>query len=106
MQADGSGMYTLQALWTQSREKLDIVTVIFANRSYKILEGELERVEARGVGPKARELLELTRPDIDWVKLANGMGVNAASVKTAGQYIRQLETAIYTPGPHLIEVIL
>lgn len=105
MQADGSGMYTLQALWTQAREALDVVTVIFANRSYKILEGELKRMDVRGAGPNVRKLLKLTPPDIDWVKLASAMGVNAVRVKTAGQYVRHLETAIHSPGPHLIEVV-
>ncbi|MFH1019927.1 MAG: thiamine pyrophosphate-dependent enzyme [Pseudomonadota bacterium] len=74
MQADGSGMYTLQALWTQAHEKLNVVTVIFSNHCYKILEGELERVGVAGIGPKARKLIDLTRPELDWVKLANGMG--------------------------------
>jgi acetolactate synthase-1/2/3 large subunit len=105
MQADGSGMYTLQALWTQAREALDVVTVIFANRSYKILEGELKRMEVQQVSSNIKKLLKLTPPDIDWVKLANGMGVNAARAKTTAQYVRHLETAIHTPGPHLIEVV-
>ena len=106
MQADGSGMYTLQALWTQAHEKLDVITVIFANHCYKILEGELERVGVEEIGPKARDLIDLTRPELDWVKLANGMGVKAVKVDTAEKFNRQLEAAIYTPGPHLIEVEL
>jgi len=106
MQADGAGMYTLQALWTQAHEKLDVITVIFANHSYKILEGELERLGIQGISPKAKELFELARPELDWVKLAGGMGVAAASVKTAKQFNRQLEAAICSPGPYLIEVVL
>ncbi len=106
MQADGSGMYTLQSLWTQARERLDVVTVIFANRAYKILEGELQRVGVDGIGSTARELLSLRHPDLDWVSLAKGMGVDAASVRTAGQFNRQLERAISNPGPYLIEVVL
>jgi len=106
MQADGSGMYTLQALWTQAHEKLDVVTVIFANRSYKILEGELEQLGGPGAGPKAGKLFDLTHPELDWVGLAKGMGVNAAKVHTAGEFNRRLEAAVNTPGPHLIEVVL
>jgi len=87
-------------------EKLDVITVIFANHAYKILEGELERVGLAGIGPKARDLIDLVRPELDWVRLANGMGVNAAKVDTAEKFNRQLEAAIYTPGPHLIEVTL
>ncbi len=106
MQADGSGMYTLQSLWTQAREKLNVITVIFANRAYKILEGELERVGAQSAGVKARELLSLNRPYLDWVYLAKGMGVDAARVTTAEQFNRQLERAIAFSGPYLIEVVM
>jgi acetolactate synthase-1/2/3 large subunit len=105
MQADGSGMYTLQSLWTQAREDLDVVTVIFANRAYKILEGELERMEIEGVGQTARQLLDLTSPMIDWVKLANGMGVDATSVESSELFIHHLQAAIETSGPYLIEVL-
>lgn len=106
MQADGSGMYTLQALWTQAREQLDVVTVIFANRSYKILQGEFARLDRQGCGEKGRELFEIARPELDWVKLANGMGVTASRADTAERFHHQLEVAIHTPGPHLIEVPL
>jgi len=106
MQADGSGMYTLQALWTQAHEKLDVVTVVFANHGYKILEGELERLGVRAIGPKARNVLDLARPELDWVKLAEGMGVKASKVATAAEFNRRLQAAIDTPGPHLIEVVL
>ena len=106
MQADGSGMYTLQSLWTQAHEKLDIVTVLFANNAYKILTGELRRVGVEWACPKAEALFELSRPNLDWVMLANGMGVHAERAATAEDFNRHLEAAIHTPGPHLIEVAL
>ena len=75
LEGDGSGMYTLQALWTQAREALDVTTLIFANRSYVILNIELARVGAGIPGPKALSMLDLHNPELDWVKLASGMGV-------------------------------
>ncbi len=106
MQSDGGGMYTLQALWTQAREKLDIITVIFANRAYQILFDELKRVGVEGRIKKAEDLLALTDPNLDWVGLAGGMGVHATRAKTAQEFNQKLETAIHTPGPHLIEVVI
>ncbi len=106
MEADGSAMYTLQSLWTQAHEALDVVTVIFSNRSYRILHGELKRVGVDYDCPKARELFELTRPNIDWVNIAQGMGVHSTRAKTAERFNEQLEAAIQTPGPHLIEAII
>src|SRR5262249_10175555 len=75
LESDGSGMYTLQALWTQAREKLNILTLVFANRTYAILRHELTNVGAENVGRKALDMLDLDRPDLDWVALARGMGV-------------------------------
>jgi acetolactate synthase I/II/III large subunit len=106
MQADGSGMYTLQSLWTQAHENLDIVTVLFANHSYKILAGELSRVGVDWACPKAEKLFDLANPQIDWVKLANGMGVHAERAGTAEKFNAHLKEAIQTHGPHLIEVVL
>ena len=106
MQADGSAMYTLQSLWTQAHENLDIVTVLFANHSYKILAGELRRVGVDWACPKAEKLFDLDNPRIDWVKLANGMGVHAERAATAEEFNGNLKEAIQTPGPHLIEVVL
>jgi acetolactate synthase-1/2/3 large subunit len=106
MEADGSGMYTLQSLWTQARERLDVVTIIFSNQSYRILHGELERVGVDYDCPKARSLFELTNPNLSWVDLAKGMGVHATRAKFAEHLVEQLEAAIYTPGPHLIEAII
>jgi len=83
VQADGSAMYTLQALWTQAREGLHVTTVVLANRSYAILNMELQRVGADAGGPRARRLLDLTEPDLDFVALARGMGVPGRRVETA-----------------------
>ncbi len=106
MQSDGAGMYTLQSLWTQAREKLDIVTVIFANRDYRILKGELKRVTGGDSGPTSEGLLGLDDPSLDWVKLAEGMGVSATRAARAEEFNRHLEAAIRSRGPHLIEAVL
>src|SRR6266850_1120781 len=75
LEGDGSGMYTLQALWTQAREGLDVTTLLFANRTYAILRGELANVGAGNPGRKALDMLDLGHPDLDWVGLARSMGV-------------------------------
>jgi acetolactate synthase I/II/III large subunit len=96
-------MYTPQALWTQAREKLDVTTVVFANRSYKILNVELGRVGVTTAGPKAARLLDLRDPELDWVALAQAMGVEATRAVTIAQFIDQFRSAMSTPGPRLIE---
>jgi len=102
LQADGAGMYTLQALWTQAREKLDVVNVVFANRIYKILHGELLAVGAQP-GPVSNELFDLARPTLDWLKLAEGMGVEATRVDTLEGFADAFKAATQRPGPFLIE---
>ncbi|MFO1320844.1 MAG: acetolactate synthase large subunit [Burkholderiales bacterium] len=102
LQADGAGMYTLQALWTQARERLDIVTVVFANRVYKILHGELVNVGAKA-GRASNELFDLSRPALDWVKLAEGMGVEAKRVDTLEGFADVFRAACTRRGPMLIE---
>jgi acetolactate synthase-1/2/3 large subunit len=99
-------MYTLQALWTQAREKLDVTTVIFANRSYAILNIELARVGAGNPGPKALSMLDLHNPELDWVKLASGMGVEATRAATIKDFDAQFESAMRGRGPRVIEVVL
>ena len=106
LQADGSGMYTLQALWTQAREGLDITTIVCANRSYRILRVELARAGLTEPGPQALSLTDLTRPVIDWVELARGMGVRAVRAETADALVLEFERSLAEPGPHLIEAIL
>ncbi len=103
---DGGAMYTLQALWTQAREKLDVTTVIFANRSYAILNIELSRVGAMNAGPKALSMLDLHNPELDWVHLARGMGVEATRAETIEDFTAQFADAIKQKGPRLIEVLL
>ena len=102
LQADGAGMYTLQALWTQGREKLDVVTVIFANRIYRILQGELISVGAQP-GPTSEALFDIGHPDLDWVRLANGMGVEAVQVETLEGFADAMRAALGRRGPFLIE---
>jgi acetolactate synthase-1/2/3 large subunit len=102
LQADGAGMYTLQALWTQAREKLDVINVVFANRIYKILHGELLAVGAQP-GPVSNELFDLARPTLDWLKLADGMGVEATRVDTLEGFADAFKAATQRRGPFLIE---
>ncbi len=106
LQGDGGGMYTLQALWTQARERLDVVTVIFANRSYVILNVELKRVGAAAQGPKAMSMLDLHDPVLDWVSLAQGMGVEASRASTAEEFAVQFSAAVAGRGPRLIEAVI
>ncbi|HYM73923.1 MAG TPA: acetolactate synthase large subunit [Stellaceae bacterium] len=106
LEGDGSGMYTLQALWTQAREGLDVTTLLFSNRTYAILKGELANVGAGNPGRKALDMLDLGRPDLDWVGLARAMGVPGAKVTTMEEFNRRLGEGLATPGPYLVEVEL
>jgi acetolactate synthase-1/2/3 large subunit len=102
LQADGAGMYSLQSLWTQAREKLDVVNVVFANRIYKILYGELVSVGAQP-GRASNELFDLARPELNWVKLAGGMGMEATRVETLEDFADVFGSACRRSGPFLIE---
>jgi acetolactate synthase-1/2/3 large subunit len=106
LQADGSAMYTIQALWTQAREGLNVTTVVLSNRSYAILNIELHRVGADAGGPQARRLLDLTEPDLDFCALAQGMGVPARRAESADDLASALEAGFAEAGPSLIEVLL
>jgi acetolactate synthase-1/2/3 large subunit len=106
LQADGSAMYTVQALWTEAREALDVTTLIGNNKSYNILKLELFRAGIASIGPETSPLLDLDRPDINWVRLAEGMGVPAASADSAEGLANEFRRALSEPGPHLIEMIL
>ncbi|MGD8860549.1 MAG: acetolactate synthase large subunit [Myxococcales bacterium] len=106
LEGDGSAMYTIQALWTQAREGLDVVNIILANRSYRILNVELQRTGAEGAGERALSMLDIGRPDLDFVALATGMGVAAARVESCEDFAKELQRATQEPGPHLIEVVL
>lgn len=105
LQADGSAMYTIQALWTMARENLDVTVVIFNNRAYAILEMELARVGATA-GPSAQDLLHIGRPDIGFAALGAGMGVPAESPRTSEELVGALRRAFRTSGPYLIDVSL
>jgi acetolactate synthase I/II/III large subunit len=106
LQADGSAMYTLQALWTQAREGLNVTTVVLANRSYAILNMELHRVGADAGGPLARRLLDLTDPELDFCDLARGMGVPARRVENGEDLATALEAGFAEAGPTFVEVVI
>ncbi len=110
VEADGSAMYTLQGLWTQARERLDVTTVILSNRRYAILLGELAGVGASegggNPGRTALDMMELNRPELDWVRLAEGQGVEAARATSMERFAELFRTAAERPGPFLIELVL
>ncbi|MDH2405257.1 acetolactate synthase large subunit [Bradyrhizobium sp. SSUT18] len=106
MVGDGSAMYTFQSLWTQAREGLDVVTIVFANRNYNILRGEFDNVGAGEPGKRARDMLGIDRPTIDFVALAKGLGVPGCAVQTADEFNKALAEAVQSSGPCLIEVLI
>ncbi|CAG0905991.1 unnamed protein product [Cyprideis torosa] len=103
---DGSSMYTIQALWTIVAEQLDVTTIIFNNASYAILNIELERVGAEKAGPKAKAQLDISNPPIDFVSLANGMGMPALRTDNAEDFVDALKKSFSKPGPHLIDAVV
>ncbi len=103
LQADGSAMYTIQALWTQARENLHVISIIFSNRSYALLHQELAKVGAGQAGQNASRLLDIVDPSLDWCKIACGMGVEATTVKTVRTLADSLRAALLRNGPFLIE---
>ncbi|BBA90452.1 MULTISPECIES: acetolactate synthase large subunit [Mycobacterium] len=107
LQSDGSAMYTISGLWTQARENLDVTTVIYNNGAYDILRVELQRVGAGSApGPKALDLLDISRPTMDFVKIAEGMGVPARRVSSCEEFADALRGAFNEPGPHLIDAVV
>jgi acetolactate synthase I/II/III large subunit len=106
MVGDGSAMYTLQSLWTQARENLDVTTVVFANRTYQILKGEFAGVDAGEPGRRALDMLNIDRPTLDWVSLAKGMGVQGRSVSNVDDFNAALSEANAQQGPRVIEVVM
>ena len=103
---DGSAMYTLQSLWTQAREQLNVTTLICANRKYQILRNEFGAVGAGVPGPNALSMLDIDNPTLDWVALARGMGVGGARVETAEELCRELGRGLSERGPYLVEARL
>jgi acetolactate synthase-1/2/3 large subunit len=106
LEGDGSAMYTVQSLWTMAREGLDVTVLVFANRAYRILQGEYAGVGAGTPGPRATDMLSLDRPTIDWVSMARGMGVEAGRATDLGQLARELARGFASKGPYLVEAVL
>jgi acetolactate synthase I/II/III large subunit len=106
LEGEGSAMYTIQSLWTMAREELDVTVVIFNNRSYAILNIELERVGAQANGAKAKSQLDLAAPDLDFVSIARGLGVPAVRCENSEDLGAALDRALAEPGPHLIEAMV
>ena len=104
LEGDGSGLYTIQSLWTQAREQLDVVNVVFVNDIYRILQIELQRAGIERPGPQGQALTDLARPSIDWSAIAKGFGVPWSRADTADGLYRELGRALAEPGPALIEV--
>ena len=106
LQADGSAMYTVQALWTQAREGLDVTTLILNNRSYAILKQELANLGPGDAGRGALDMMELDRPALDWVGLARSMGVEAERARTMEELQRHFAASLRSEGPYLIDLVL
>jgi acetolactate synthase-1/2/3 large subunit len=106
LQADGSAMYTIQALWTEAREGLNVKTLICSNRGYNILRVEFQRAGIADPGPKALSLADIDQPRLDWVRISSGMGVPAKSVNTVESLKKELTKILAEPGPSLIEMVL
>ena len=105
-QADGSAMYTLQTLWSMARENSNITVVIINNKSYAILNIELKRLRTGKPNDKTRSMLDLNSPLLDWVSLANGMGVEAVRATTLDEFNNCFKKAMEKKGPFLIEAIV
>ncbi len=106
LQADGSGMYTVQALWSMAREKADVLVIVLKNDNYAILEIELARVREGDANARMQSMMNLTDPTLDWVKIAEGLGVPAVSATTADEFHHHLDSALRKRGPYLIEARL
>ncbi|MCO5732180.1 acetolactate synthase large subunit [Rhizobium sp. SSA_523] len=106
LQADGSGLYNVQALWTQARENLDVLTIVFANNAYRILQGEMTGVGVNAYGRNASRMLGLDQPSIDWCALAKGFGVESGSASSITEFRRLLEAGLSRRGPFLIQALI
>ena len=106
LQADGSAMYTVQALWSMARENTDVTVVLLNNDSYAILNVELMRLKAESPNDKTLSMLDLSKPSLNWQEIATGMGVSATRAATAETFSAQFEKAMSSKGPHLIEAII
>jgi len=106
LESDGSAMYTLQSLWSMARANLDVVIVILANRRYRILDIEMQRTGAQGFGERANGMIDIARPQIDFVKMAEALGVEASRAMTAREFTGAFESAVKRKGPFLIEAMI
>ena len=106
MVGDGSAMYTIQSLWTQAREGLNVTTIVFANRTYQILKTEYNAMGAGTPGPQALAMIDIDRPTIDWVGMGKSLGCRSVRVEEAGEFFKTLQASFREPGPTLIEVVL
>lgn len=106
LQADGAGMYNPQSLWSMAREGLNVTIVIYANRRYRILRNEFERLQLGQVGETAEQLMSIDQPGLKWTQLANGMGVPATQVENTGQFMKALSAGLEEPGPYLVEAVM
>ena len=106
LEGDGSAMYTLQALWTMAREALNVTIVVLANRSYEILKGEFTNVGAGAPGQKAMDMMSLDRPNLDWLALARGHGIEAGRAENLEQFAHEFRRALAAQGPYLIELVM
>ena len=106
LHGDGGAMYTVQALWTQARESLNVTNIIFSNRSYAILKVELDRVGALGTGDRAASMFSLDDPAISWPSLAQSLGVDGYTATTVEEFKKALSNSLISEGPSLIEVMI
>ena len=106
MESDGSAMYTVQGLWSMAREQCQVLTIMFNNGAYRILQGELERLAPEATGQTSKAMLDLTSPDIDWVSLSQGMGVEASRAHNCEELVDQMRSALVNRGPRFIEVLV
>lgn len=106
MVGDGSAMYTIQGLWTQAREGLNVTTLVFANRKYQILKTEYANMGVGSPGPRALSMMEIDKPVIDWVAMGKSMGCHTARVEDAEGFFKAMQDSFKTPGPSVIEVVL
>jgi acetolactate synthase-1/2/3 large subunit len=106
LSGDGAAAYTAQGLWTLARERLDVTVVIFANRAYRILNMELARTQSGAAGDRARSLLELSNPAMDWVSIASGFGMRASRCDTTESFDSAFAQSMSDAGPSLIEAVV
>jgi acetolactate synthase-1/2/3 large subunit len=106
LEADGSGMYTAQSLWTMARENLDVLIIIIANRRYAILDIEMRRAGVSEMGARADAMIDISRPELQWTAIARGMGVDGVRAETVEDFRKHLCASLKERGPKLIEAVI